>query len=85
VSLLLLRLRGEPDGAPAYVIDIRTVDGRKVWGGRASATTQGDVLTQAEVPMQRLPADDYIVSLAAIDSAGQSVEVNRYFFRVVPR
>jgi hypothetical protein len=65
---------------------VRSVEGRRVWRGRASPAAQpGEVLANVELPLTRLPADDYIVTLSTLDSAGQSVEVNRYFFRVLPR
>lgn len=80
---LLIRLEG-PAGAAdrGYAAEIQTVDGRRVWEGRASAGAAGSgILATVRVPAERLAADDYVVVLTATTPEGRE-ERGRYVLRL---
>jgi hypothetical protein len=60
---------------------IRTVEGAQVWNQRSLNPLSGAI--SVNVPANKLPLDDYILTLSAMTPAGETDEVNRYFFRVI--
>ena len=78
-SVTLRLERPATDAAPPYVVSVKTVEGREVWTGEASAATDAGVLASVQIPASSLPADDYIVTL----SRETDSEVQRYYFRLI--
>jgi hypothetical protein len=84
VRLLLQGEAAELPLARGRVI-VRTVPGREVWRGPTARSTPASALARVDVPVERLPPDDYIVELLAPDASGRplsDVERYRYFLRV---
>jgi hypothetical protein len=63
---LVLRLEGTPGASDrAYDVELQTVDGRVLWRGRSRAAPAGrGLLTTVSVPVDTVPADDYVVVVA---------------------
>jgi hypothetical protein len=86
-DILRLQMKVDQANARGFHITVRTVEGRQVWkqqvrspGGRTRTA-----VVSAQIPAEKLPAGDYILTLSATDSEGTSEEVNRYFFKVLRR
>jgi hypothetical protein len=84
---VVLGLEGDPALLPStdhsLEVVVTTVEGRRVWAGRARHITERGrpaLLVSADVPADRLPVGDYLVTLS---SAGEIV--HRYYFRVPGR
>jgi hypothetical protein len=83
---VVLELEGDAASLPSKLhrldIVIATVEGRRTWSGETHPGGRGrsNLLTTAEIPADRLPPGDYLVTLS---SAGETV--HRYFFRVTGR
>jgi hypothetical protein len=80
---LVLRLEGAPGASDrAYDVELQTVDGRVVWRGRSRAAIPGSgLLTTVRVPVDTVPADDYVVVIA---TPGRE-ERGRYVLRLRSR
>ena len=83
-ATVVFDLLGDPARRPAprarAAVDIRTVDGTRVWSGHPRIvpdTARPGHLASAEVPADRLGPGDYILTL----SSGDDV-LNRYVFRI---
>ena len=77
---VVLRLEGAPAAADrAYDVALQDVDGRVLWRGRSRAAVAGSgLLTTVRLPVETLPADDYVVVIAT--PAGD--ERGRYVLRL---
>jgi hypothetical protein len=86
VDIVDLQMEGAPgDQVLARArVAIRTVNGDEVWAGAAASAPDlpAGVIARAAIPAARLNADDYIVTLWALDPAGAASERHRYFLRV---
>lgn len=83
-----LQMKAEATNARRFQASVRTVEGRQVWGQQAIRPRIGDSKTAvvtASVPAGKLAAGDYILTLSSVNQAGETEELNRYFFRVVRR
>ncbi|NOT61426.1 MAG: hypothetical protein HOP19_14505 [Acidobacteria bacterium] len=79
VSQIELRIPLEAGDYAQYKVRLRTVEGQAVWSrNRLKPRPHQLVVT---VPAQKLPADDYLLTLSGL-SDGAVEEVNRFFFRV---
>jgi hypothetical protein len=63
---------------------VRTVDGREVWRGNAVSTATASGQARFDIPVDRLPPDDYIVTVYGV-VGDQERELQRYFLRVRAR
>ena len=84
-AAILLQMRVQKPGARVYQVDLRTVEGVKVWNrslikARPSAKDSSSV--SVSIPAGKLGAGDYILTLSATNGANETEEINRYFFRV---
>jgi hypothetical protein len=84
-AAILLQMRVQQPGARVYQVDLRTVDGVKVWSrssikARPSANDSSTV--SVTIPAGKLGSSDYILTLSATNGANETEEINRYFFRV---
>ena len=63
---LVLRLEGAPGAFDrTYDVELQTVDGRVLWHGRSRAAAAGrGLLTTVRMPIDTVPADDYVVVVA---------------------
>jgi hypothetical protein len=88
-DLVELRLEGEPGDARierARAV-VRTVTGDEVWGGPAATPPDGPagIAASIAVPAERLPADDYVITVFTATPRGAEREAYRYFLRVLAR
>jgi len=65
----------------SFAIAIHTAERQPVWSQRQIKPRAGQVIVN--VPADRLPFNDYILTLSGVDIAGHTLEINRYSFRVV--
>lgn len=66
--------------------EVRTVDGAVIWQGPAAPPiADGRGIARVEIPADRLPVDDYVVSLIDRTRAGDSIERARYPLHVRAR
>lgn len=75
----------EPAGR-TYQVRLRTVDGAQIWSrGSLKARQQEKTggIVSVTIPSDKIPKNDYILTLSAINSSNESEEINRYFFRVI--
>jgi hypothetical protein len=75
----------EPNGR-SYQVRLRTVDGAQIWSRSSlKARQQGKDggIVSVSIPSNKIPKNDYILTLSAINSSNESEEINRYFFRVI--
>jgi hypothetical protein len=81
---ITLRFEGDRGAAREVAVDVRTVEGRRVWTGglRLERPTPPGIAAVVAVPAKALPPDDYIATLFAIDANGERTELNRYVFRI---
>jgi hypothetical protein len=63
---------------------VQAVTGREVWRGPATTgvAVRAPALARIDVPTDRLPPDDYIVTLFEIQEGGTEIERFRYFLRI---
>jgi hypothetical protein len=84
-DLIQLQMRVDDSDSRLFEAVIRTVEGRQVWKEpriRLLARAANRARITVDVPADRLPLGDYILTLSAASLTGESEEVNRYFFRV---
>jgi hypothetical protein len=65
----------------SFAVTIQTAERELVWSQRQIKPRAGQVIVN--VPSDRLPFNDYILTLSGVDIAGHPLEINRYSFRVV--
>lgn len=84
-GVVRLLMRVEPGDSRRFQVAVRKVGGRQIWN-RSNLETRlendGYAVT-VDIPSDRLAPSDYILTLSALDSAGELEEVNSYFFRIV--
>jgi hypothetical protein len=85
---VVLELEGDPGLVPrpgsGFDAAIKTVEGREVWRGEARTgddARRPSLLAVARVPVGRLAAGDYLLTLSA-RGAGDDGTLHSYFFRV---
>ncbi len=63
---------------------VRTVEGQDAWQGNAVSTTAGSSQARFEIPADRLPPNDYVVTVYGL-AGNQDRELQRYSLRVRAR
>lgn len=81
-SQVELRMRLENSDYANYQIKLRTVEGSEILS-RNQLKSRANQLAVV-LPASKLPAGDYILTLSGVQ-ANAVEEVNRYFFRVIPK
>lgn len=84
-AAVLLQMRVQQPGARVYLVDLRTVEGVKVWSRssiKARPSTKDSSTVSVTIPAGKLDASDYILTLSATNGANETEEINRYFIRV---
>jgi hypothetical protein len=80
-DLVKLQMKFEKGDSRRFQAAIRAVDSPQVWSQRSLKPGAG-VIT-VTVPANKLPMNDYILTLSATTPAGETEEINRYVFRVI--
>ena len=80
-DLVKLQLKFEKGDSRRFQAAIRAVGGPPVWSQRSLKPGAG-VIT-VTVPANKLPMNDYFLTLSATTPAGEPEEINRYTFRVI--
>jgi hypothetical protein len=85
-ELISLTVEGVEQTAATTAVSavVRTVAGQDAWRGNALSTTPGSSQARFEIPADRLPPDDYIVTVYGL-AADQERELQRYSLRVRAR
>jgi hypothetical protein len=85
-EMVHLRMRAVLNDTRTFQVRLRTIEGRQVVEKQQTVKSRIDdpnsAVITAQIPAQKLAQGDYILTLSAVDSAGEPEEVNRYFFRV---
>src|SRR4030095_4927592 len=79
-EIVRLQMSVDPEGVERFQVRVRTVEGQQIWQQHVQNSGKKAVATQ--IPANRLPRGDYILTLPAVTKTGNLEEVNRYFFRV---
>ena len=78
VSLRMVIANGD---SRRFQASIRAVGGPPIWSRRSLKPVSGAITVN--VPADKLPMEDYILTLSATNPKGETEEVNRYDFRVL--
>lgn len=76
-----LKIPVEANDSRTYQAVLKTLEGKTIQRWSALKNRQGEILLP--LPENRLPFDDYMLTLTANDAGGATEEVNRYAFRVI--
>jgi hypothetical protein len=82
-DLVRLQMKIEERDSRRFRAAIRAVEGTRIWNQRSIVPRSGEITIN--VPAHKLPLGDYILTLSARAPAGETEEINRYFFRVIRR
>ncbi len=80
-DLVRLRLKVGKGDWRSFQATIRAVGGPQVWERRSLKPQSGAITVN--MPANRLPEDDYILTLSATTPTGETEEINRYPFRIL--
>lgn len=81
IDLVRLQMKIEKGDSRRFQATVRQVGGPPVWNQRLLIPRSG-VIT-VNVPADKLPVEDYILTLSAMTPAGEMEEINGYSFRVL--
>ena len=80
-DLVRLRMKIEKDDPRRFQAAIRIVGGPQVWNQRSLKSSSGAITVN--VPADKLPLNDYILTLSVMTPSGETEVINRYPFRVI--
>ena len=80
-DLVRLRMEIAKGDSRRFQASIRAVGGSQVWSQRSIKPGSGAIAVN--VPADKLPMNDYILTLSATTSTGETEEINRYAFRIL--
>jgi hypothetical protein len=80
-DLVKLQMKFEKGDSRRFQAAIRAVAGPQVWSQRSLKPGAGAITVT--VPANKLPMNDYIMTLSATTPAGETEEINYYVFRVI--
>jgi hypothetical protein len=80
-DLVRLQIKREQVDSRRFQAAIRRVGGHQVWNQRSLQPREG-VIT-VNVPADKLPLDDYILTLSAVTPSGKTELIEEYSFRVI--
>ena len=84
-AAVVLQMKVGQPGARVYQVDLRTVEGIKVWSRssvKARPSANDNSTISITIPAGKLATGDYILTLSATINANETEEINRYFFRI---
>jgi hypothetical protein len=80
-DLVRLRMVIAKGDSRRFQASVRAVGGSQVWSRRSLKPGSGAITVN--IPADKLPMDDYILTLSATTPTGETEEINRYVFRVL--
>jgi hypothetical protein len=80
-DLVKLQMKIEKGDSRRFQAAIRAVGGPQVWSQRSLKPEAGAITVT--VPANKLPVNDYIVTLSVMTPTGEMEEINQYVFRVI--
>jgi hypothetical protein len=80
-DLVRLRMEIAKGDSRGFQASIRAVGGPQVWSRRSLKPGAGAITVN--VPADKLPMDDYILTLSVTTPTGETEDINRYSFRVL--
>jgi hypothetical protein len=80
-DLVRLRMKLDKDVSLRFQAAIRAVGGPQVWSRRSLKSRSGAITV--DVPADKLPVDDYILTLSATTPTGETEEIKNHSFRVL--
>ena len=80
-DLVRLQMKIEKNDSRRFQAAIRKVGGPQVWNQRSLKPRSGAITVN--IPADKLPLDDYILTLSVTTPTGETEEINSYVFRVV--
>lgn len=80
-DLVRLQMKLDKNDSRRFQAAIRVVGGPQVWNRRSLKPNSGAIT--ADVPADKLPVNDYILTLSVTTPAGETEEINNYAFRVI--
>jgi hypothetical protein len=80
-DLVKLQMKFEKGDSRRFQAAIRAVGGPQVWSQRSLKPGAGAITVT--VPANKLPMNDYILTLSATTPTGETEEINPYVFRVI--
>jgi hypothetical protein len=81
IDLIRLQMKIEKGDSRRFQAMVRTVEGAQVWNQRSLKPRSCAI--SVNIPANKLPLGDYILTLSATTPTGETDEINRYFFRVI--
>ncbi|HEU0185940.1 MAG TPA: hypothetical protein VFS27_11540 [Blastocatellia bacterium] len=82
-DLLRLRMKLDKDDSRRFRAAIRAVGGPQVWSRRSIESRSGAITVY--VPTNKLPVNDYILTLSVKTPTGETEEIKNYSFRVLKK
>jgi hypothetical protein len=80
-NLVTLKMKLDKDDSRRFQATIREVGGPQVWSRRSLKLKSGAITV--DVPADKLPMNDYILTLSATTPTGETEVIDRYSFRVI--
>src|SRR5262249_53812476 len=80
-DMVRLRMETAKGDSRRFQASIHTAEGSQVWSRRSLKSVSGAITVH--VPADKLPMDDYFLTLSATISRDETEEINRYPFRVL--
>ena len=80
-DLVRLQVKLEKGDSRRFQATVTAVGGPQVWNQRSLKPRSGAITVN--VPADRLPHDDYILTLSVANPLGEPEVINRYDFRVI--
>ena len=80
-DLIRLRMKLDKDYSSRFQATIRAVGGPQVWSRRSLKPRSR--IVYVDVPAGKLPVDDYILTLSAMNPNGETEDIKSYSFRVI--
>ncbi|HKQ72210.1 MAG TPA: hypothetical protein VJ810_00685 [Blastocatellia bacterium] len=81
IDLVRLQMKLEKEDSRKYQVSIRSVGGPPVWNQRSLKPRSG--IITVNIPADKLPMDDYILTLSAATPSGGTEIIDRPAFRVI--
>jgi hypothetical protein len=79
-EMVRLRMMIEKGDLRKFQAVVRTVEGTQIMNQRSLIPRSNTIAVN--IPANKLPLGDYILTLSAITPPGETEEINRYFFRI---
>jgi hypothetical protein len=81
IDRVKLQMKIDKNDSRRFQAAIRAVGGPQVWNRRSLKQKSGAIAV--DVPADKLPVNDYILTLSVLTPTGETEEINSYAFRVI--